>query len=211
MGMQEETYYSDGTNWVTNQRLIFEDAQYPLGDAISAEMKAEYPQKVVLARVAIVVGLAILFGLVVFFEGKGGDPAFAQASAAANIIAIVGGLAFYSYLLRADYLKQPSFRKAIQNIALFMVMAAILILWFSFRTKSSSLEPFWFVSFMVGLNLWRILGRQGTFRLLLVERTGTVDVLSSTDRQLVENLIGYVRLALIKRSNPTPINVKSPS
>src|SRR6476469_9876669 len=111
--MQEETYYSDGTYWVTNQRLIFGDAQYPLGDALSAELEADYPQKVVLARIAIIVGLVILFGLVVFFGRKSEDPAFAQAIAAANIIATVGGLAFYTYMLRADYLRRPSLRRAI--------------------------------------------------------------------------------------------------
>jgi hypothetical protein len=181
--MQEETYYSDGTNWITNQRLIFGDAQYPLVNAINAEMKADYPQKVVLAQVAVIIGLVILFGLAVFFVGKSNDPAFTQIIAAANIIAIAGGLAFYSYMVRADYLKEPSFRKAIRNISLFLVMAATLILWVTFATKIPSLGPFCFVSLMIGSNLWRIFGRRGTFRLRLVERTRTVDVFSSTDRQ----------------------------
>jgi len=122
MGMQEETYYSDGTNWITNQRLIFGDAKYPLGDAISVQMKATYPQKVMLARVAIIVSLVILFGLVAFLQGKS-DPLFGPIITAANIIAIVGGLVFYAYMVRADYLKQPSFRKGILNIALFMLIA----------------------------------------------------------------------------------------
>jgi len=64
---------------------------------------------------------------------------------------------------------------------------------------------------MVGLNVWRILGRRGTFRIQIIERTRTVDVFTSPDRQLVENLIGCIRLALVKRPNPSSVDVKSPS
>src|SRR6188472_2551456 len=110
MGMHEETYYSDGTNWITNQRLIFGDAQYPLGAAINAEMKADYPQKVILARIAMIVGLVVLFGLTILVSEISVDPLFASIVSAANAIAIVVALAVSIYSLLTDFRKRSSFR-----------------------------------------------------------------------------------------------------
>jgi hypothetical protein len=209
--MQEETYYSDGTNWVTNRRLVFGDAEYPLSDAINAELKADYPARVILSRVAVIATLVLLLGLVVFLGVRSGDPAYAQAIAAANIIAITGGLAVYGVKLRADYYMQISVRRALLNILSFMAMGAIFLVWFSISTKSLSLGPFCFVSLIIGLSMWRSLGRRGAFRIRMVERTRTVDVFSSGDRELVENLIGFIRLALVKRPNAAQANVQAPA
>lgn len=209
--MEEETLYSDGTNWITNQRLIFGDAQYPLGDAINVQMKADYPQKVMLGRVAIIVGLVLLFGSIVYLQEKIDDPFFGPIIAVANIVAITAALIGSVWMLLADYLKQPSPRRAIRNIALFMVMVALVLIVFFVPISSSPATSLWIIILLGGWNLFRALGRRGTFHLFLVERIRKVEVFSSTDRQLVDNLKGYIQLALVRHSKLTSVGAKSSS
>ena len=213
--MEEETYYSDGTNWVTNQRLIFGAAQYPLGNAINTTLKAYYPQKVRLARAAVTATLVITAGLAIFLESISADPLIASIIDVANIIGFAGILAISIYSIRTDYRKQPSFRRLMLQIASCTLFVALVLLWYVLpffpQTKNSSLIPFWIFAFFAGRAYLRVLGRRGTFRLQLIERTRTVDVFSSADRQQVENLIGYIRLALVKRPRATQTGVKSPA
>jgi hypothetical protein len=66
--MQEETYYSDGTNWVTNQRLIFGDAQFPLDDAVDVRRLAVFSSTVTWLRRGIIPAAVLLFVLSNFLE-----------------------------------------------------------------------------------------------------------------------------------------------
>jgi hypothetical protein len=65
--VEEETYYSDGTNWITNRRLIFDSREYPLAHIANAEMKPIYPRKTMQLRLATIVTAAFLFLVLILY------------------------------------------------------------------------------------------------------------------------------------------------
>jgi hypothetical protein len=210
--MEEETYYSDGTNRVTNQRLIFGETEYPLDDLVDVRRLATFSSAVTWVRRGIIPAAVLLLVFSIFLEWNASDPGYAVGLLIVNIVAIVSTIAIVACSFWVSYCKQPTVRTIILD-AVGLVVLTVLYVWgLSSNDLASRVTPF--VSALAGAGaiwLFRVLGQFGTFGIRLIERTCTVDVFSSSDRQLVENLIGFIRLALVKRPNATQANVKSPA
>jgi len=210
--MQEETYYSDGTNWITSQRLIFGETEYPLDDAVDVQRLAVFSSTVTWLRRGIIPAAVLLFVISIFFEWHASDPAYAVGLLVVNIVAIVSTIAIVACSIWMSYRKQPSVRTIILNVAGLLVITILYGWWLYSYDLATSVTPF--VSVIAGAGtiwLFRVLDQFGTFGIRMVERERNVDVFMSRDRKLVDLLIGYIRLALVKRPKSTPSEVQSPA
>ncbi|MEO8286716.1 MAG: DUF6232 family protein [Chloroflexota bacterium] len=206
--MEEETYYSDGTNWVTNRRLIFDSRQYPLDHITHVEMKPIYPQKIVLLRLATIMIAAFLFLLVLLYGSS-----FIETVSALSGLSLPLSYAVFSILMLGALIREI-YRKRPHGLSLFVyaVLALLLTLFLIYsaivsvsEARTSPLVSAGLVLIVLGsYKVLSLLDRQSTFAIRISEPGGTVDIYITDNRLLAHMITGYIKQALVKRPKPQP-------
>jgi hypothetical protein len=204
----EETYYSDGTVWVTNLRVIFGEATYPLAEIKSAKIEetlaedAEPPLPwTVLLFITLAAAVAAAIGADVA-ENRGA----AGLSDSLNLVSVLSMGLFIGGIIFFEVKERWSRRRPVWELLLGIGLLALYVFYVAAALLDENLFeriklPL-FVPIALLLLYFTKLRKVGyIFTIVLEGAFGKVEAFSSEEQQRTQRIVNYIRYALLR--NPS--------